>query len=66
MERGASHLQRRSAPMSAPRRPRPWPRRMSPRTTHRQERRQQRRKLATLARRIMARHYPDTSQECPF
>jgi hypothetical protein len=39
---------------------------LSPRSTRRIERRWQRRKLRDLARRILARHYPDPSQECPF
>jgi hypothetical protein len=40
--------------------------RLSPRSGHRIQRRWQRRKLRDLARRILARHYPDPSQECPF
>jgi hypothetical protein len=53
--------------MSAPRKLAKHARsRLSPRSTRRIERRWQRRKLRDLARRILARHYPDHSDECPF
>jgi len=52
-----------SAPRHLPKRARS---RISPRTARHIERQRQRRRVKDLLHRIMDRHYPDRSQECPF